>query len=189
MTRDDLPGTDALREALVEQTPLLTAPPTPAVLTVRVRRALASCADLLDLDDGGGTSAPLREIAARALGWVAGSVAAFGRVPLAYAAGRLLEGERSMLLALVDDLDLLGLTLDHAYDAAHRGSVEDLRRQLDVVADRFPAGTDIAHLLPPEAPTVDGVAVREAGAEAGADGIPRMPIPEQPDPHHVRENP
>lgn len=189
MTRDDLPGPDALRQALREQTPLLTAPPTPEVLTVRVGRVLTSCGDLLDLDDDGETSAPVREIVARTLGWLAGSVAAFGRVPLGYAAGRLLDGERSTLLALVDDLDLLGLTLDHAYDAAHRGSVQDVERQLGVVTERFPAGTDVTHLLAPETPAVDDAAAREAGAEVGADGIPRMPIPDQPDPHHVRENP
>lgn len=185
---DDVPDSDELRAALAEQTPLLTDAPTPPVLAVRVRRVLASAGDLLDLAREREDDPAAREVVARTLMWTAERVEAYNRLPGPYAEGRILEGERSALLHLVDDLDLLGLTLDHAYDATHRGAADDLARQLSVVTDTFPSATDVDHLVLATGPATDEETAARAGAEVGADGIPRMPVPEQPDPTHVPED-
>lgn len=184
----DVPERDELRAALAEQTPLLTEAPTPPLLAVRVRRVLASAGDLLDLAGRSEDDPAVREVVARALMWTAERVEAYNRLPGPYAEGRILEGERSALLGLVDDLDLLGLTLDHAYDAASRGAGDDLARQLSVVTDTFPSATDVAHLILATGPATDEQTAARVGAEVGADGIPRMPVPDQPDPTHVPED-
>lgn len=185
---DDVPDGEELRAALAEQTPLLTEAPTPEVLAVRVHRVLDACADLLDLADERDDLVAVREGVARTLLWAAEHLAAYHRLPAAYAEGRLLEGDRTPLLWLVDALDLLGLTLDHAYDAAHRDAPEDLDAQLRVITDTFPSGTVVTHLVTPAEPAADEEVAARVGAEVGADGIPRVPVPEQPDPRHVRED-
>lgn len=185
---DDVPDGEELRAALDEQTPLLTGAPTPDVLAVRVHRVLGTSGDLLDLAQERGAPVAVREIVARTLMWAAEHVGAYHRLPTRYAESRLLAGERSPLLTLVDELDLLGLTLDHTYDAAHREAADDLARQLRVVTDTFPSGTDVAHLITASEPAADEETAARVGAEVGEDGIPRMPVPEQPDPKHVRED-
>lgn len=198
MTEDDIPGCAALRQALAEQTPLLTGPPTQEVLAVRARRVLRSAQDLVDLvdpvghsdaddRDGGarhGSDLPTRELVARTVGWVAERIGSFHRLPRGYAEQRPVNEGRTALLTVVDELDLLGLTLDHAFAAAHAGDREGLSAQLRVVRDSFPSRTDPAHLTTPADPVVDEAAAAAVGDEVGEDGIPRMPVPAQPDPHH-----
>lgn len=188
MTDDDVPESDELRAALAEQTPLLTDAPTPPLLAVRVGRVLATAGDLLDLARERDDDPAAREVVARALMWTAERVEAYNRLPGQYAEGRILRGERSALLSLVDDLDLLGLTLDHAYDAAHRYAADDLAQQLAVVTDTFPSATDVDHLVLATGPATDEDTAARVGAEVGADGIPRTPVPEQPDPTHAPED-
>lgn len=185
---DDMPTGEQLRAALTEQTPLLTEAPTPEVLAVRVHRVLGSCADLLDRTGDGEAPVAVREVVARTLMWAAEHVGAYHRLPARYAESRLLEGDRTPLLRLVDELDLLGLTLDHVYDAAHRRAADDLASRLQVLIDTFPSGTDITHLVSQPEPAADAQAAARVGAEVGADGIPRVPVPEQTDPRHVQED-
>lgn len=185
---EDLPGRDALRHALREQTVLLMSPPTPDALRVRLHRVFAAADDLLELAEDG-SNGQVRDLVSRTLAWGVERVGVYRRLPSGYAEGWPAGGLQSSLLALVDELDLLGLTLDHAYDAAHRGDEEELSRRLSVVVDAFPSRTDVPHLITPEEPLVDPAAAQATGAEVGEDGIPRIPVPEQPDPHHLREDP
>lgn len=195
------PSVDALRRAISEQTPLLTGPTLHDSVTVRVRRALTSASELLDLldrhgglPDGDAPSVPrspdlARDTVARTVAWLMESVGAYQRLPRSFAHGHVVRAEHAPLLALVDELDLLGLTLDHAYDAAHRDDPDHARSQHAVLLERFPTtvrpdavvdetGIGSEHL--------DDRVVREEGLEVGEDGIPRLPVPEQPDPHHDR---
>lgn len=181
---EDLPGRDALRHALSEQTPLLTGPPIPDGLAVRIRRVLTVADEILDVLDGDEDLPAAREIVARTAAWTAERIGSYHRLPPGYAEQRIVDGGRSTLLTVIDELDLLGLTLDHAYDAAHRRDEQELTRQLRVVADTFPSRTDVAHLTTPAEPVVDEADARSVGAELGEDGIPRMPVPEQPDLNH-----
>lgn len=181
------PDVARLRRAVEEQTRLLTGPDVSDVVAVRVRRALGSTRDLVDLSD----DEAVRDLAGRAVAWVAETVGALQRLPHAFAGGHAVVGDHAPLLRVVDDLDLLGLTLDHAYDAAHRGDPEALERQLGVVVERFPAATDAAALAEAEdlAPQdLDEQVVRDNGLEVGEDGIPRLPVPEQPDPDHETDH-
>lgn len=191
---DDVPVVEELRHAVSEQTDLLAGGPTPDLLAVRIRRAVDSAGDLLDLLEAQ-TPSPdvdrqVRDMLGRLLAWLVETVGEYHRVPAEYAVSQLVEDDRSRLLVLVDQLDLLGLTLDHAYAATHHDDGEALGRQLEVVRENFTATTQAARLINLEPGAVDDEAVREGGLEVGEDGIPRMPVPEQPDPHHeTQENP
>ena len=178
-----VPDADHLRRALGEQRALLTGPDVSDVVRVRVRRALGSARDLLDLS----ADEPARETVARTVTWLAETVGAYQRLPAPFAEGHAVEGDPAPLLRLVDDLDLLGLTLDHAYDAVHRGDRQALDRQLGVLRDRYEVRTpatavvETADLRPED---LDHEVVRAHDLQVGEDGIPRMPVPDQPDPSH-----
>ncbi|AXH95712.1 hypothetical protein [Ornithinimicrobium avium] len=174
---------DHLRRALDEQGGLLTGPDVSDVVRARVRRVLDSTRDLLELS----AEEPVREVAGRAVAWVAESVGAFQRLPRAFASGHAVLGEHAPLLRTVDQLDLLGLTLDRAYDGARRGDGQAVRGQLDVLLERFPARTRPASLAEPVGicpEDLDDGVVHDHGLEVGEDGIPRLPVPDQPDPDH-----
>ena len=177
------PDAEHLRRALDEQADLLTGPDVSDVVRVRVRRTLDSTRDLLELS----TDDAVREVAGRAVAWVAESVGALQRLPRVFAAAHAVVGEHAPLLRTVDQLDLLGLTLDRAYDAVHRHDAEGLDAQLAVLVERFPARTRAAALADPVGVSpddLDASVVRDHGLEVGEDGIPRLPVPEQPDPDH-----
>ncbi|MGC5583475.1 hypothetical protein [Ornithinimicrobium sp. W1665] len=182
-----VPSVEALRRTVAEQTPLLTGPTLHDSVVVRVRRVLTSADELLELlgEDGDEVS---RDTVSRALAWVVESVGAYERLPGRFAAGHAVTGDHAPLLALVDDLDLLGLTLDHAYDAAHRQDDRHARRQHTVLLERFDTASRPDALVGESgvAPEhLDHDVVRDKGLDVGEDGIPRLPVPEQPDPHHA----
>ncbi|GGK68200.1 hypothetical protein [Ornithinimicrobium pekingense] len=183
-----VPDADHLRTSIQEQARLLTGPDVSDVVRVRVRRALHSAGDLLELSG----AEPARDVAARTVAWLAESVGAFQRLPHGFAGGHAVEGEPAPLLRIVDELDLLGLTLDHAYDATRRGDDAALDRQLDVLRERYavrtsPAAVVRTAVVPPT--DVDQEVVADRGLEVGADGIPRVPVPDQPDAHHETQEP
>ncbi|MDV3297169.1 MAG: hypothetical protein LOY01_15360 [Brachybacterium paraconglomeratum] len=183
-----VPDADHLRRALDEQAQLLTGPDVSDVVRVRVRRALTSARELLDLSD----AERVREATARTVTWLAETVGAFQRLPARFAGGHAVEGDPAPLLRIVDDLDLLGLTLDLVYDAAHRDDHQVLDRQLAVLRERYavrtPAAAVVRTAVVPPA-ELDQQVVRDNGLEVGDDGIPRMPVPDQPDPSHETQEP
>lgn len=178
----DTPDAAHLLRALDEQRHLLTGPDVSDVVRVRVRRVVDSARDLLDLS-GAGAGEPVREVASRTVAWLAESVGAFQRLPGPFASGHAVVGDHSPLLRIVDALDLLGLTLDHAYDAAHRGDAAALERQLAVLRERYAVRTPAAAVVRTAEITPDDLdpqVVESHGLEVGADGIPRLPVPDLP---------
>ena len=188
----DGPSLDALRRTITEQTPLLTGPPLHESVTVRVRRVLTGADELLTLLAGDEAPADedthrlVRDTVARAVAWVVESVGAYQRLPAGFASGHVVAGGHAPMLVLVDDLDLLGLTVDHAYDAAHRGDRDHASRQHDVLLERFRTSARPEAVVDESgirAEDLDEQVVGDQGLEVGGDGIPRLPVPEQPDPH------
>lgn len=185
-----LPTTDDLRTTLAEHAELLQGPSLPDPLEARVSRIVTSTSDLLDRseaegEEGSDADESVRRAVARAIAWTAESVGAFQRLPGGFAFTRSGTGEVSPALALIDELDLLGLTLDHTYDAAYRGDAQALAKQLAVLDERFATDTEPTELVEDARITEDDLDqehVEEAGLEVGDDGIPRMPIPEPPSP-------
>ncbi|GAA5161447.1 hypothetical protein GCM10011366_09770 [Ornithinimicrobium tianjinense] len=152
-----------------------------------MRRALGATGDLLDLADRSpGTDIHAREAASTTLAWLTESVGGYLRMPRSFADGHALDGAHAPLLTLVDDLDLLGLTLDHTYDAVHRADESHLRTQLGVLRETFATRTDPRDLVQTAISPdhIESQVVQDRGLEVGEDGIPRLPVPEQPAPHH-----
>ncbi|MDO5740044.1 MAG: hypothetical protein Q4P07_07835 [Ornithinimicrobium sp.] len=188
------PSADELHQAFEDQRALLSRPSLPEVVEIRVGRALDSCRELLDLS----ADLPAREVAARSLAWLAESVGAFQRLPERFAVAHTAPGQLSPLLTLVDGLDLLGLTLDRAYDAIARADEPALARQLDVLTQRLATRSKATELVDEAIAPVDldvnlnrdddrGEAAGE-DLQVGGDGIPRLPVPEQPNPYGARSS-
>lgn len=180
-----LPTVDELRHTLSEQSSLLSGPALPEVVQVRVARIARTLEDLLAIED-----VAARGVATRAIAWTAESVGAFQRLPARFRLSHAGPGTLSPALTLIDELDLLGLTLDHTYDALTRGDRDVLARQEEVLRDRFGTDTEPVDLVEEDTITpedLDQDVVEVAGLEVGEDGIPRLPVPEQPDPHHEAE--
>lgn len=191
-----VPTRDELRRTLREQTPLLDGPALSDVVGVRVRRAISTTDDLIDADTCDGddpVGLGVREAAARTVAWLAEHVGAYLRLPSDFAHSHAVDGHNAPVLELVDQLDLLGLTLDRVYDATSRGDLEDLQAQLGVLRERYATHTDPADLIgatdiSPD--QLDQGVVEQRGLEVGEDGIPRLPVPEQPGPvHEPQETP
>lgn len=182
--RDSLPTSQDLRRTLDDHAPLLDGPALPDVVRVRVRRAVRTTADLLEVpQDGTTVHDGVREAAARSIAWLAESVGAYTRLPPSFAHSHALEDRHAPLLELVDHLDLLGLTLDRVYDACARGAEDDLRTQLDLLQDTFAGHTDPTDIVGRTDITpdqLDHATVERKGLEVGEDGIPRLPVPAQP---------
>jgi hypothetical protein len=185
-----LPTSRDLRRTLHEQRPLLDGPALSDVVGVRVRRGLDTTEDLLDAADGNACADRLREAAARSIAWLAENVGAYLRLPSQFAHSHAVDGGHAPLLQLVDRLDLLALTLDRVYDAALRGDTSTLDAQLGLLRDTFWTHTVPAALVGESDITpdqLDDAAVERNGLEVGDDGIPRLPVPEQPDPVHEHQ--
>lgn len=185
-----LPTAQELRHTLTEHAGLLQGPSLPDPVEARVRRIVASTSDLLDrmeeggTPDGAETDAETVGAITRAIAWTAEAVGAFQRLPSGFAFTRATTGEVSPALALIDDLDLLGLTLDHTYDAVARDDLAALEKQLAVLEERFVTDTEPVEMVEDTRITEDDLdqdRVEELGLEVGDDGIPRMPVPDQRD--------
>ena len=182
------PSAEDLRVTLRTQQSLIADPALPETLGVRVRRALGVTGDLLDLADraSGGADPHAREAASTTLAWLTEAVGGYLRMPRDFADRHALDGAHTPLLTLVDELDLLGLTLDHTYDALHRSDEAHLLTQLGVLRGTFATRTDPRDLvqtaISPE--HIETQVVQDRGLEVGEDGIPRLPVPTQHDPHH-----
>lgn len=184
------PTADELHQALEDHRALLSRPSLPEVVEIRVARALDSSRELLALS----ADLPAREVAAGSLAWLAESVGAFQRLPEHFAVAHTAPGQLSPVLTLVDGLDLLGLTLDRAYDAIARADEPALARPLEVLAQRLATRSKATELVEEAIAPVDlnldldldSSASAGEGLEVGGDGIPRLPVPEQPNPHGAR---
>src|SRR5690606_14331024 len=168
--RAALPTHHELRRTINDRETMLADPTLTDVIRVRAERTLSSTVAILDLSEGD----PAREAAARTVAWLAESVGAYVRLPAAFAQAHAPGGRDAQLLGLADQLDLRGLSLGHVYDSRSRSDEESLARQLDVLAERFPADTAPRNLVqtPIGRQHLDDDAVRSNGLDVGDDGIP-----------------
>lgn len=178
---DDLvPPIVSLRRALDEQERSLTGPTVPDVVCTRVQRVVGTAHDILDRADH--DDLRTRRVVSGTTAFLAEAVGGFLRLPVQLALSRPAVGQTSITLQLVDDLDHLGLTLDRVYDAVHRHDTGVLDDLLHHLAETFPAQTDSNDLTNIPDSALDPEVVQERGLEVGEDGIPRLPVPDQPAP-------
>ncbi|SOC52113.1 hypothetical protein [Ornithinimicrobium cerasi] len=76
-------------------------------------------------------------VVATATDYLPEAIGAYQRLPRRYADTRPVDGGKTSLMVLVDQLDLLGVTLDRVFDAVYRDDARELVAQGRFIAEKF----------------------------------------------------
>lgn len=148
-TQDDIMASLARVEALVAD------PAVPAVVRSRARRVTETVRKTLPrLEVLGLGSYDAYSVVATATDYLPEAIGAYLRLPRDWADSRPVEGGKTSLLLLVDQLDLLASTMDKIYDAANRTDAGALITHGRFLQEKFghkPLGTDMS-ITPPAQP-------------------------------------
>lgn len=132
------PTADAIGAALAGVDQLVVDPAVPAVVRARVQRVSSTVRRTLPrLELLGLGSYDAYAVVATATDYLPEAVSAYLRLPRDWADSRPLEGGKTPLLLLVDQLDLLAATMDQIYDAANTTDAAALVRHGKFLAERF----------------------------------------------------
>ena len=118
----------------------------PAVVA-RVDR-IATTVDEIEprLDDMGFANVDAHAVVRTATSYVPEALEAYMRLPRTFADTRKIQGSKTALAILCDQLDLLGSKMDQVRDAVYRKDAQALIEHGQFLQARFASGTD---LLPP----------------------------------------
>lgn len=157
------PTADDVYAALDQTEELLTSTALPSVVTARGQRVVDTVRDTvprlakLSGSDLGYT------IIATATDYLPEAIGGYQRLPRRYADTRPVDGAKTSLMVLVDQLDLLGLTMDRVFDAVFRDDARELVAQGRFIAEKF------------------GAAGAGGTLRIGQDEAPVVEMPEEPD--------
>ena len=139
------PTGDALRAALERTEQLVTSGSVPSTVTARVLRVTAAVRDTLPrLDQLGAGSASAYNVMATATDYLPDAVNGYLRLPRRFADTRPVDEGRTSLMVLVDQLDLLGATMDRVFDAVYRSDANALVAHGRFLQEKFGRGTAAA---------------------------------------------
>lgn len=171
------PTGDALREALAETERLVADGGVPSPVTARVLRVTGTVRDTIPrLDALGAGSDRAYAVMATATDYLPEAVGGYLRLPRRFADTRPIDGPKTALMVLVDQLDLLGATMDAVFDAVCRDDANALVAHGRFLAEKFGARSrggdlEVAGLpVPPMPPTPSEPAAPTEEAEAGSGG-------------------
>lgn len=135
------PTGDALLAALERTEELVTSGTVPSTVTARVLRVTAAVRDTLPrLDQLGAGSASAYNVMATATDYLPDAVNGYLRLPRRFADTRPVDGGRTSLMVLVDQLDLLGATMDRVFDAVYRSDANALVAHGRFLQEKFGRG-------------------------------------------------
>lgn len=161
MTLPSPPTAEEVYAALDQSERLLTSTALPSVVTARGQRIVDTVRDTvprlakLSGSDLGYT------ISATAIDYLPEAIGSYQRLPRRYADTRPVDGAKTSLMVLVDQLDLLGLTMDKVFDAVFRDDARELVAQGRFIAEKFGSSGQ--------------------GGSLRIDEADVAPVPEQPD--------
>lgn len=136
------PTPDSLRAALDSTAALVTESHVPSPVTARVLRVIDAVRDTLPrLDSLGAGSATAYNVMATATDYLPDAVNGYLRLPRRFADTRPVDGGRTSLMVLVDQLDLLGATMDRVFDAVYRDDAHALVAHGQFLEDKFGRGS------------------------------------------------
>lgn len=159
-TTPSAPTAEDLRVALDRADMLVDGGAAPSVVAARVRRVTATVRDTIPrLEVVGLGSDQGYSVMATATDYLPEAVNGYLRLPRRFADTRPVDGDRTSLMVLVDQLDLLGATMDRVFDAVCRDDATALVAHARFLDDKF------------------GHASRGGGLELAAD----TPVPEMPE--------
>ncbi|WP_226343803.1 hypothetical protein [Agilicoccus flavus] len=182
------PSGDDLLAALTSTEDLVRGGAVPSVVTARVERVTNTVRDAVPrLESLGAGSAAAYSVMATATDYLPEAVGGYLRLPRRFADTRPVERGKTSLMVLVDQLDLLGSTMDQVFDAVCRDDAFALVAHGRFLAEKFGTSASGGSLrigdgetpLPDQDPA-EGAGSAEAPGAAGS--APAGPEPLTPPP-------
>ncbi len=110
----------------------------PPLVEARVAKIVATVRDTIPrLNQLGGGSRDAHSVMATVTGYLPEALGAYLRLPRSYADRRPVEGGKTSLMVLIDQLDLLSATMDDIFDAVCRADAEALVAHGRFLAEKF----------------------------------------------------
>lgn len=110
----------------------------PAAVTARVKRVTRIVRDTVPrLDTLGGGSRQAHAVVATATSYLPEAVGGYLRLPREFADKRPVQGGKTALMVLCDQLDLLGSTMDQIFDAVCRADADALVAHGQFLREKF----------------------------------------------------
>ncbi|GGK68278.1 hypothetical protein [Ornithinimicrobium pekingense] len=131
------PTADDVYAALTQTEELLASSALPSVVTARAQRVVDTVRDTVPRLGRVSGSDLGYTVVATATDYLPEAVGAYQRLPRRYADTRPVDGAKTSLMVLVDQLDLLGLTMDRVFDAVYRDDARELVAQGRFIAEKF----------------------------------------------------
>jgi hypothetical protein len=152
--RPRTPTAEDIGAALDAVEQLVAAGAVPALVQSRVRRVVGTVRDTVPrLANLGPGSAQAYTVVATATDYLPQALSNYTRLPRAWADSRPVEGGKTSLMLLVDQLDLLAATMDQILDAVVRVDADALVAHGRFLQQKFGQLGATAPLDPPPPPT------------------------------------
>ncbi|WP_130012225.1 hypothetical protein [Serinicoccus sediminis] len=179
------PTAQDVHDALASTEELLGSSALPSVVVARGTRVIDTVRDTLPRLEKLSGSDLGYTVVATATDYLPEAIGAYQRLPRRYADTRPVDGAKTSLMVLVDQLDLLGLTMDRVFDAVYRQDARELVAQGRFIAEKFgSAGSggslrldEDDHAPVPKEPTPAPVATPHLDS-AEADGVSPLAPPQ-----------
>ena len=114
----------------------------PPIVEARVSRIVATVRETIPrLDQLGAGSRDAHSVMATATSYLPEALGGYLRLPRSYADRRPVDGGKTSLMVLVDQLDLLAATMDDIFDAVCRSDAEALVAHGKFLAEKFGPGS------------------------------------------------
>lgn len=149
------PTQEDIQAALTDMEALVTGGRVPAPVRSRVLRVTSAVRKTLPrLEFLGLGSYDAYSVIATATDYLPQAVGAYLRLPRDWADTRPIENGKSSLMLLIDQLDLLGATMDKIYDAANSTDAAALIANGRFLQEKFGHPSVPSQLTPPSKPSV-----------------------------------
>lgn len=169
------PTAEDLYEALNQTEELLASSAISSVVTARASRIIDTVRDTVPRLEKVSGSELAYTVMATATDYLPEAIRGYQRLPKRYADTRPVDGAKTSLMVLVDQLDLLGLTMDKVFDAVYRDDARELVAQGRFIAEKFGSSsgggdlrvTESDHAPIPEMPDEDTGGISPLAAPEG----------------------
>jgi hypothetical protein len=164
------PTNDDLLAALVRVEQLVADGAVPAVVASRVGRVVRTVRETIPRLGNLGGSAQAYSVMATATDYLPEAIGGYLRLPRQWADSRPVDRGKTSLMILIDQLDLLGSTMDKVFDAVNRADAAALIAHGRFLQEKFGTGSTGGSLaLGPtgSTPAPDLSAPREGAPETG----------------------
>lgn len=135
------PTTDDLLQSLVRVEQLVADGAVPAVVASRVNRVVRIVRETIPRLGNLGGSAQAYSVMATATDYLPEAIGGYLRLPRQWADSRPVDRGRTSLMLLIDQLDLLGSTMDKVFDAVNRADAAALIAHGRFLQEKFGTGS------------------------------------------------